>query len=246
MKKFITRFSSEFKIPTDAVSQRLLKEYGAVFVAKNGAVPPVTVVFKDEAAVSAWQSKVDISREIIGGIAIELQTPAMNALKEAIREAEENDLKITPRGADSARRDYTETIELWASRVNPGLTHWVSQGKLSQSEADRIRLLSPAEQISEIFKLEEQGMFFAKDLSKSIIYSVAPPGTSQHISMLAFDVQEHDDPNVREILAKYGWFQTVISDLPHFTFLGAKEDELSGLGLKKTGSGGRVYWIPNI
>lgn len=89
-------------------------------------------------------------------------------------------------------------------------------------------------------------MFFAKDLSKSIIYSVAPPGTSQHISMLAFDVEEHDNRNVREILAKHGWFQTVISDLPHFTYLGVKEEELSNLGLKKTGNGGRVYWIPNI
>ncbi|MEP7039917.1 MAG: peptidase M15, partial [Acidobacteriota bacterium] len=67
-----------------------------------------------------------------------------------------------------------------------------------------------------------------------------------HISMLALDVSEHDDSKVREILAKHGWFQTVISDLPHFTFLGFHENRLSDLGLKKINDGGRVFWIPNI
>lgn len=246
MKKFITKLPTRFKVPTDALGQRILKEYGAMFIAKGSVFPPNTVVFKDESAVSAWQSGVAASRETIGGIAIELQTPAMKALKEAISEAGQNNLNITPRGEDSARRNYNGTVELWASRVNPGLTYWVGQGKLSQSEANRIKSLSPAEQIPEIFRLEEQGMYFAKDLSKSIIYSVAPPGTSQHISMLALDVEEHDNQNVREILAKHGWFQTVISDLPHFTYLGVKGSELSNLGLKKTSNGGRIYWIPNL
>ena len=102
------------------------------------------------------------------------------------------------------------------------------------------------EQIAEIFKLEEQGIYFAKSLDKSIIYSVAPPGTSQHISMLALDVKEHGNAKVREILANHGWFQTVVSDLPHFTYLGAKETDLPNLDLKKVSDGGRVYWIPNI
>ncbi|MEJ7699428.1 MAG: hypothetical protein WKF71_07255 [Pyrinomonadaceae bacterium] len=83
------------------------------------------------------------------------------------------------------------------------------------------------------FELELEGMFFSKDLSKTIVYSVAPPGTSQHLSMLAFDASEHENPEVREILARYGWLQTVVSDLPHFTYLGVAENELSGLGLKK-------------
>jgi hypothetical protein len=100
--------------------------------------------------------------------------------------------------------------------------------------------------VPEIFKLESNGMFFSKDLSKSIIYSVAPPGTSQHISLLSLDVSEHENARVRGILAKHGWFQTVVSDLPHFTFLGVPENQLSSLGLKKTNDDGRVFWIPNI
>jgi hypothetical protein len=100
--------------------------------------------------------------------------------------------------------------------------------------------------VPEVFTLEEQGMFFAKDLSKSIIYSVAPPGTSQHLSLLAFDVKEFDDRRIRDLLARHGWFQTVVSDLPHFTFLGVEENELPGLGLKNITSIDRSFWVPDI
>ncbi len=95
-------------------------------------------------------------------------------------------------------------------------------------------------------KLETKGIFFAKDLSKSIIYSVAPPGTSQHLSLLAFDVLEHEDPEVREILSNAGWFQTVTSDLPHFTYLGVRKNELEKLGLRKVNNIDRSFWIPDI
>ena len=243
---FTANLPSGFSMPSDTVGQKMLKEYGAMFVAKGGASPPNTVVFKNEAEVSAWQSGVSKSKENVGGFDLELQAAAMKGLKDAIAEAKQNSLNITPRGADSAKRNYSGTVELWASRVNPGLTHWVGKGKLPASEAARIKALSPFEQVPEIFKLESQGMFFAKDLSKSIIYSVAPPGTSQHISMLALDVSEHENARVRDILAKHGWFQTVVSDLPHFTFLGVPENQLAGLGLKKTTDGGRVFWLPNI
>ena len=64
--------------------------------------------------------------------------------------------------------------------------------------------------------------------------------------MLALDVQEHGDAQVREILARNGWFQTVISDLPHFTYLGISESELANYGLKKITDGGRVFWIPDL
>jgi hypothetical protein len=243
---FTANLPQGFEQPTEDVGRRLLNEYGSVFIARGGAVPPKTVIFKNEQEVSAFQSSLEKSSGQIGSHNLELQAAAMNKLKEAIAEAKQNGLTITPRGADSARRSYNETVELWASRVNPGLVHWVSKGKLQKSEADRIKSLSPFEQVTEIFKLEANGMFFAKDLSKSIIFSVAPPGTSQHLSMLALDVSENDKPQVREILAKHFWYQTVQSDLPHFTFLGVGEGELSSLGLKKVSDGGRTFWLPNI
>lgn len=244
--KFEKNLPSDFEKPSDEIGKRILKDYGSVFVAKGNAIPPKSVIFKDEAAVSAFQSSLKTSSEKIGSIDVELQTPAMNALKEAIAEAEKSNLKITPRSKDSSKRTYGETVELWASRVNPGLEHWVKKGKLPQAEADKIKNLSPFEQVSEIFKLEDQGMFFAKDLSKSIVYSVSPPGSSQHLSLLALDINEHENKKVCDILAKHGWFQTIISDLPHFTYLGVKQEELPNLGLKKDESTDRVYWLPAL
>jgi hypothetical protein len=243
---FMANVPSGFVEPTDAVGKKLLREYGAFFVARGGATAPTQIVFRDEAEVSAFQAKLQKSTESIGGFSMELQATAMEDLRKALTEAKTSGLTISPRDTDSAKRTYNETVGLWASRVEPALKHWVGKGKISQADADRIKALSPFEQVPEVLKLEEQGIFFAKDLSKSIIYSVAPPGTSQHLSLLALDVKEHDNASVRALLAKYHWYQTVVSDLPHFTYLGIAESELPGLGLKKTTDGGRSFWLPAL
>lgn len=244
-KGFMSNLPAGFRNPTDDAGRLLLREYGAVFVARGGAVPPDTIVFRDQPEVSEFQASLKVSSENIGGFTLELQTPAMDALRKSIAEAKSANLSITPRDKDAARRSYDETIELWASRVDPALKHWVGNGRMTQDQADKLKALSPYEQVPEVLRLEAQGIYFAKDLSKSIIYSVAPPGTSQHLSMLAFDVNEHDNLAVRKILAKHGWYQTVISDLPHFTFLGVTESELPRLGLKKITDGGRSFWVPD-
>jgi hypothetical protein len=241
---FTANLPEGFKAPTDDAGRLLLKEYGAVFMARGGVTPPKTVVFRDQAEVTAFQNSLKTSSESISGFNLELQAAAMDGLRKAIADAKAAGLSINPRDKDSAKRSYDETIELWNSRVDPALKHWVSKGKMTQDQADKLKSLSPYEQVPEVLKLEQQGIYFAKDLSKSIIYSVAPPGTSQHLSMLAMDVKEHEDPKVRDILAKYGWYQTVISDLPHFTYLGVPDSELSKLGLKKTSDNGRTFWIP--
>ncbi len=245
-KLFLDNLPKDFEQPTDDAGRLLLREYGAVFLARNGATPPNKVVFKDEADVTAFQSTLKRSSDSVGGITVDLQTAALTALKKAQAEAKLSKLTISPRGADSSRRGYDHTVSLWASRVNPGLVHWVAKGRITPAEANRIKGLSPYEQVPEILKLEKDGIFFAKSLSKSIIYSVAPPGTSQHLSMLALDVKEFDNAKVRSILAKHGWFQTVLSDLPHFTFIGVSEDDLPGLGLKKVIDAERVFWVPNL
>lgn len=242
---FGKNLTADFKLPSSSVEKKLLSEYGAVFVAR-GVTAPVKIVFENESDVSRFHQTLQTSGENVGGFTIELQSPAMEALRKAINEAKEQGLSINPRGADSARRSYNETVGLWESRVDPALKHWVGKGKLSQADADRIAAMSPFEQVPEVLKLEESGIYFAKDLSKSIIYSVAPPGTSQHLSMLALDVKEHENERVRAILAKHKWYQTVVSDLPHFTYLGVEEVELPSLGLKRVTSGGRTFWVPDV
>ena len=224
----------------------LLREYGAVFVARGGAVPPDRIIFQDGSEVEAFQKSVASASDLIGGFEMTLQAAAMEALRAARSDADTKGLSISPRGADSAKRTYEATIELWASRVEPALDHWVGNGTLSPETAAEIRSLPPSEQAPVVLKLETKGIWFAKDLSKSIIYSVAPPGTSQHLAMLAFDVEEFADAAVRSILSDYGWHRTVLSDLPHFTFLGIAEPELPTLGLKKTTTQHGDFWVPDI
>lgn len=243
---FLSNLPQIFSGGLSSVEALLLREYGSVFLARGGAVPPTKIVFRDEADVAGFQSRLEIAAESIGGFKMEFQAAALRKLREAIQEAGSLGLTITPRGADSGRRTYGETVGLWASRVEPALSHWVEQGRLAPAVASGISALAPFDQVTEVLTLEESGLYFAKDLSKSIIYSVAPPGTSQHLSMLAFDVREFDDSRVRDVLARHYWYQTVVSDLPHFTFLGVPERELAALGLKRVESCARSFWVPDL
>jgi len=242
---FYSNLSEHVAVTTD-VERLLLKEYGSVFIARGGAAPPPKIVFTDQSDVHSFQDRIAVKQALIGGLEMELQAAAMDALLEAVAAAKAVGLSISPRGPDSARRDYNGSVELWGSRVDPALDHWVALGRLGETEAEQIRSLPPFEQVPVVLELESKGLWFAKDLSKSVIYSVAPPGTSQHLAMLAFDVREFGDERVREILARHQWFQTVVSDLPHFTFLGVEEAELTGLGLKKVESGEQAFWVPDI
>lgn len=233
-------------VPDDTVGWRLLAEYGAVLVARGGAVPPPVLVFTVEEEVNRWQASAETRRVKIGRFTIELQTPAMEALLAARAEARQRGLSITPADRDAGRRTYAQTVELWKSRVHPGLDYWVRKGRLATEEAARIRALAPHEQVPEVLRLEKQGMNFGSTVAKSILFSVAAPGASQHLAMLAFDVRQHRRRSVRRILAHHGWFQTVESDLPHFTYLGVNEEELPSLGLKRVARHGRAFWVPDL
>lgn len=246
--KFIASVPQGFQVPPegDDVANRLLAYYGAVFVARGGATPPPVVMFADEDAVTDWQASLMTGKTTVNKTVVELQSVALGAFVAARTEAQANKLDITPFGTDPAKRDYQDTIKLWKSRVDPALQHWVSAGRLEAKEAQRIRILPPAEQVSEVFHLEDRGLFFAKNFSRTILSSVSPPGASQHISMLAVDINEYQIAAVRAILAKHGWYQTVLLDTPHFTYLGVSEQELHALGLHKVNVDGSDYWIPEL
>lgn len=230
----------------DPVARRILEEYGAMFLAVKKVTPPPVCVFTTEEEVARFQEAAGFVAETIADSEIELQPEAMKALLKARAEAQKEDLDITPRGgAEAARRNYEDSLRLWDTRFLPALDYWLSQGKLTAEQVERLRNLELHGQVAEVLELESSGLFFSKDLSKSILYSIAAPGTSQHIAMLALDVTEFDNPRVREILAEQGWFQTVLSDLPHFTFLGLKEKDLPKHGLKSVVADGQNFWIPN-
>jgi hypothetical protein len=231
----------------DPVARRVLHDYGAMFLGVKEILPPPVCVFTSELAVSEFQRAAGRAAARIGDDVIELQPVAMTALLKARAVARAEGLDISPRdGAEAARRTYADTVRLWNSRFLPALDHWQDLGRLSAAQTDALRGLPIAEQVAQVLELEKDGIFFSKDFSKSVLYSIAAPGTSQHIAMLAFDANEFLDARVREILAAHGWFQTVLSDLPHFTFLGLKEDELADRGLKSVDASGQRFWIPNV
>ncbi len=231
----------------DAVERRLLAEYGAMFVADARVRVPSRCVFRSEEECERFQAEVEPRAATLGDARIELQPAALEALLAARAEAHANNLEITPRGGtEAARRSYADTLRLWESRVTPALAHWVAAKALAPDEAARLRSLASPEQIAAVLKEEERGNFFSKDFSRTILSSVAAPGASQHLAMLAFDATEFRDAAVREILARHGWFQTVLHDLPHFTFLGVREKELPALGLKRVVECGQDFWIPDI
>lgn len=230
---------------SSVVEKRILEEYGAVFLTK--ATPPTKIMFTSEEEVDAFQEMAGSTIAEIGGTTIELQPEAMKALQKAVAEAKQMDLKITPRdGAEAAKRSYRKTLALWNSRVEPALEHWKSRGSLTDETISNLKSLPINQQVSEVLELEKQEIYFNTFFNNSILYSVAAPGTSQHLAMLAFDVNEFENEKVRDILAKHGWFRTVQNDEPHFTYLGYEESDLPGLGLKKVLRKGSAFWIPNI
>lgn len=231
----------------DDVARRVLHDYGAMFVGSTDILPPPECVFTSEVQVTRFQSAAGVAAATIGDAVVELQPAAMKALLQARAVAIAEGLDITPRdGAEAARRSYADTVRLWNSRFLPALDHWTKQGRLSESEAERLRGLPVHEQVAQVLELEKDGIFFSKDLSKSVLYSIAAPGTSQHIAMLAFDVNEFASARVREIMAEHGWFQTVLSDLPHFTYLGIPQEKLPDCGLKPVEVNGQMFWIPDV
>ncbi|HKS26879.1 MAG TPA: hypothetical protein VJS44_03625 [Pyrinomonadaceae bacterium] len=232
---------------TDPVGRRIMEDYGAVFVAAESILPPPVCIFSSEAEVIRFQTEAKFRAAVLGGTRIELQPAAMDALLAAREEARREGLDITPRGGEeAARRSYQDTVRLWNTRFLPALSYWMKRGRLTKEQVARLKSLSLTEQVREVLELEADGIYFSKDFSKSILYSIAAPGTSQHIMMLALDVDQFMDGRVRRILARHGWFQTVKSDLPHFTYLGLEERELPSRGLRQVTSGSQLFWIPNV
>ncbi|MEK7723440.1 MAG: hypothetical protein AAB336_03760 [Acidobacteriota bacterium] len=230
---------------SNSVEKRILNEYGAIFLTK--ATPPAACMFTSAEQVIGFQKKVSSATETIAGSPVELQTEAMDALLKAIDEAKSQSLKITPRdGAEASKRGFDDTLRLWKSRFDPACEHWKGKGKLTAEQISKLKALPMNEQVKEVLELEKQGIYFNTFFNATILSSVAAPGTSQHLSMLAFDATEFENEKVRKVLGNHGWFRTVKGDAPHFTYLGVKEDELKNMGLQRVETKDGEFWIPNV
>jgi hypothetical protein len=231
------------------VEKRLFAEYGAVFV--TAATPPPVIIFDSATQVEAFQSSLSLSSAVFGDHEIQLQTAAIERLAAAAAEMAERGGSISARSADSGGRSYADTVALWLRNVTRGLEHWEGLGRITSTQAQKIRDQLPVDQVSNVLGLEDsEQLFFGTFFDRSILSSVAAPGASQHLAMLAFDVKEYQDPNIDSVLGKHGWYRTVPNDLPHFTYLGREMNSLSELGLRTEECiiGERVYefWTPDI
>ena len=234
---------------SSSVEQRLFSEYGAVFV--TAATPPPAIIFGDSLEVEKFQSSLCIKGEVLGEHYIELQSQAMESLTQAADYMRSRGERLAARASDAGRRSFEDTVRLWTRNVDSGLDHWANLDRIDRAHARAIRALPPVRQVEIILELEEtEKLYFGTYFDRSILYSVAAPGASQHLSLLAFDVAEFQDEAVEQALNQMGWYRTVTNDLPHFTFLGHAEDALPDLGLKRVS---RLYdkrnynfWVPEM
>jgi len=230
------------------VEKRLFAEYGAIFI--TAAIPPPKIMFLDSAEVEEFQRSLPVARAFFGDYEIELQSDALNELVRAASEINRRGGSITARAADAGSRSYADTARLWTRNVTRGLEHWESTGRLTPATARSIINMPTSEQVAAVLHLEDsEQLFFGTFFDRSILHSVAAPGASQHLSKLAFDVAEFAEVEVKDTLANHGWYRTVSSDLPHFTFLGRDHYGLTRLGLvciQRTYAE-QVYdfWIPD-
>lgn len=262
---------NDFCDTTDPSQKRLLQEYGTVFLANDklnihgfvsvgfGFRVPIITVNKieippkcilDDAGVTAFQAKLKTKTATVGGTSITLQEVAMDDLLLAEAEIKKAGLTLTPRGGSTAAsRTFADTKTFWDKKVKAGLAHWKGQtkGGVKFDDAAKDLLKLPIkDQIKKVLELEDKGFFFSLSFDKTILQSVAAPGASQHLWLLALDIKEHSDNRVSKILAQFGWFQTIKSDLPHFTYLGLQESQLGSLGLKKETSHSQEFWVPDL
>lgn len=233
-------------IDTSVVAKRVFKDYGAMFIAASDVRFPDRCVFANEDEVAAFQAGVSSKTAVIGERTVELQADAMDALMKARAAAAKRKLSITPRGASASKRSYADTFRIWKSRFDPALKHWVARGKISADDAAAAAKMETIDQVARVIEWEKDSIWFSTGFNRSIFSSVAAPGTSQHLSMIALDVAEFGSKEVRSILNEHGWFQTIIDDTPHFTYLGLDEDELPKRGLVATVKEGFTFWIPNF
>lgn len=241
------RFEKVCPIDKSPVAKRVLAEYGAIFVASETVVPPPTCHFQNDTEVSAFQSKLGTSFVVIGGTQLTFQKAAADALNAAVTEALAQGIRIRPLdGTIAGGRSYSDTVRLWNSRFQPALRFWTGRKRISMEDAAAIIQLPLDQQIEKVIEWESQEMYFGTGRAGSIFSSTAPPGTSQHLSLIAIDIAPPLAPAVVALLNSHGWFQTVKGDKPHFTYLGLTEKELPGRGLKALIFDGTRYWVPNM
>lgn len=240
-------FNKVCPLDKSPAAKKVLAEYGAMFVASAEIVSPPRCLFRSDVEVATFQSRLTTVPVVVNGVQLQFQKAAAESLNAAIADALLQGIKIRPLdGAIAGGRNYSDTVRLWNSRFQPALKYWVAHERISPDDAAAVAAMAIDQQVEKVIEWEATGMAFGTNLRGSIFASTAPPGASQHLSLIAIDVAPPLTPSVIALMNSHGWFQTVKGDRSHFTYLGLTEKELPGRGLKAVLIDGIMYWIPNI
>lgn len=226
--------------PEDPVNRIVLETYGAIYV----AAPAVSVspnCIPTRAELDAFYLSVKFETANLGGVKVTLQKPALDAFRQVRAEAAALGLTVTPIGARASLRDYDDTVEIWQRNLGNGIS--TARG-ISDSQLSRLRSADARESIAAVLEIEGRGTLLGSGGGTSIFHIAAPPGTSQHISGLSIDITEHESAQVRALMTKHGFIQTIESDFTHFTYLG--QSGTASLGLVAVTVDGRVFFVPKI
>jgi hypothetical protein len=156
--------------------------------------------------------------------------------------------------ADWAKRTYCNTLVNWKSRLDKmpdkkllkDLT--LDLDDLTDSIKKKRINLTIGEELKTANQKRKSTSTYYGSRKNPIMRSVAIPGASQHLLLIAFDL-EIINADIIETLNNAGWYQTVPNDDRHFTYLGYKtEEDLKKNGLKRVECKKSEYkfWIPNI
>ena len=233
-------------VDTNVVARRVFKDYGAMFIADKSVKFPSKCVFESDEDVLVFQNTVKSTTKTINGTSVTLQDAAMKAFEAARDEGAKVGVNITARGASASKRSYADTARIWKSRFDPALKYWIGKGRIKAADAEKARNMAAIDQVARVMEWEQDKIWFSTRFNYSIFSSVAAPGTSQHLSMIALDVAQFANKDAKAILNSNGWFQTIIDDLPHFTYIGRDEEDLPKYGLRPETRDGVKFWIPNF
>lgn len=230
----------------DLVQAVILQKYGSIFAADRAVKLPTHALFEKPSEARAFQKSLQLKRIYAEGYPVVLQRAALESFTAAEKEASAAHLKITPVGDIASLRSYEVTAMIWQRYLEKGLQFWVARHKLTAAQARAVLASPPRKQLEAVLAIEKKGLFLHANHTISILNLAAPPGSSQHISGLALDIEEHKSLRVRQIMNKHGWYQTVIRDFPHFLYLGRPPAELGRFGLTQIVNDGHQFWVPDI
>ena len=214
---------------------------------QNGAAFSIKCVFKNESEVD-FTVKSSPNRNRPSSAAYRRAPGAGDErFLEAVKEASEKKSAQSRRAA--ARRPpgvRTATTERSGIRdfIRPQIL-----GRKRQNFAPRRRCAKAMpinEQVAKVLEWESRRLWFSNDFRNRFFIRSPRPALRSIFLCSRWTSSSSPKNAVRDILAHHGWFQTVKSDLPHFTYLGLTRDELPKSGLKSVLVGGQEFWIPNL